>query len=107
MLKSTDEPLTDILQVVVAEYQIDLTVQAIQYLCPFGCTTQTEIPQVEYRIIGSYDSVPVSYQGLIHLLHILERTVAETYYICMIEMRIGCKERMFCIKLEIHRYFLF
>jgi hypothetical protein len=62
---------------------------------------------VEYRIIGSYDSVPVSYQGLIHLLHILERTAAETYDIRMIEMRIGCKERMFCIKLEIHRYSLF
>ena len=33
----------------------------------------------------------VSYQSLIHLLYILERTVAETYDIRMIEMRIGCK----------------
>jgi hypothetical protein len=107
MFKSTDEPLTDILQVVIAEYQIDLTVQPIQNLCPFGSTAQAEITQVEYRIIVSYGTVPVCYQGLIHLLYILERTVAETYDIRMIEMRIGCKERMFCIKLEIHRYFLF
>ena len=54
MFKSTDEPLTDILQVVIAEYQIDLTVQPIQYLCPFGSTTQAKITQVEYRIIGSH-----------------------------------------------------
>jgi hypothetical protein len=107
MFKSTDEPLTDILQVVIAEYQIDLTVQPIQYLCPFGSTTQAKITQVEYRIIGSYDAVPVRYQGLIHLLYILERTIAEAYDIRMVEMRIGCKERMFCIKLEIHRYSLF
>ena len=39
IFKSTDEPLTDILQVVVAEYQTDLTVQTIQYLCPFICST--------------------------------------------------------------------
>ena len=106
MLKSTNEPLTDILQVVVAEYQIDLTVKPIQYLCPFGSTTQTEITQVKYRIIGSYGAVPVRYQDLIHLLYILERTIAKAYDIRMVEMRIGCKERMFCIKLEIHCFFL-
>ena len=63
MLKSTNEPLTDILQVVVAEYQIDLTVKPIQYLYPFGSTAQAEITQVEYRITGSYDTVPISLKG--------------------------------------------
>ena len=41
IFKSTDEPLPDILQVVVAEYQIDLTVKPIQYLYPFVRTAQS------------------------------------------------------------------
>ena len=106
MFKASDESLSDILQIVIAEYQIDFTIQAIKHLCPFGSTTQTEIAQVEYCVIGSNDIIPVCYHGLIHLLYILERTVAEAYDIRMTKMRIGCKERMFCIKLEIHFCFL-
>ena len=74
----------------------------VEYLCPFCRTTQTEIAQVENGVIFTYRIVPIRYHHLVHLLYVLERAIAKTDNVRMIEVRIRCEERMFCIKLEIH-----
>ena len=102
MLKAADESLSNVLQIVVTHDQIYLAIQTVEYLCPFCRTTQAEIAQVENRIIFTYHAVPIRYHHLVHLLYVLERTIAKPDDVRMIEVRIRCEERMFCIKLEIH-----
>ena len=43
MLKAADEALAQVLQVVIAKYQINLAVQPVKHLCPLGGTTQAEV----------------------------------------------------------------
>ena len=88
MLKAQNEALTDVLQVMIAEYQIDFTVQPIQYFCPLCCSTQTEITQMKHRVISSYYTVPIRYHHLVHLRYIPERAITEIYDIRMVEVRI-------------------
>jgi len=59
VLEPVDETLTEILEVVIAKNEIDLPIQAIENLGPFGCSTQAEVAQVENCIVGCYDAVPI------------------------------------------------
>ena len=88
VFKPIYESLTDVLQVMIAEYQVDFTVQTVKYFRPLCCATQTEITQVENSIICTYHAVPISYHHLVHLLSVLERTIAKPDDVRMIEMRI-------------------
>ena len=75
-----------------------MAIQTIKHSCPLGGTSKTKITKVKNCIISMYHTVPISNQHLVHLLNVLERTFGEMNDICMIKMRIRCKERMFCIK---------
>jgi hypothetical protein len=88
MLKPLNESLTDILQIMVSHNKIDLSVQTVEYLCPFGSSAQAKIAQVKNCIIFIYHAIPICYQCLIHLRHVLERTIAKTNDVRMIEVRI-------------------
>ena len=102
VFKATDEALAQVLQVMIAHYQKDSTIKAVEHLCPLGSTTQAEIAQVEYCVIGPDYPVPIRYQRFIHLLHILERSVAELDDVRMVKMRVGREERMLRIEIEVH-----
>ena len=104
VLKATDEALAQVLQVVIAHYQIDFSIKAVEHFCPLSGTTQAEIAQVEYCIVWFYDAIPIRDYRLVHLFHILERSVAELDDICVIEMGVGGKERMLRIEIEVHCY---
>ena len=88
MLKAADESLSNVLQIVVTHDQINFAIQTVEYLCPFCRTSQAEIAQVENRIIFTYHAVPICYHHLVHLLYVLERTIAKPDDVRMIEMRI-------------------
>ena len=88
VFKPVDESLADVLQVVIAKYQIDSAIQTVKHPRPLCRSTQTEIAQVENYVICPYHAVPIRYHHLVHLLCILERTVAKPDDVLMIEMRI-------------------
>ena len=60
------------------------------------------VAQVEHCVIGPDYPIPIRYQRLIHLLHILERSVAELDDVRMVKMRVGREERMLRIEIEVH-----
>ena len=104
-LKPVREALTEVFQVMIAEYQVDLSVQAVKNLGPFGGSSQTKIAQVEYGVIGLNYSVPVLNQRLVHLIYVLEGAVAESDYVGMVEMRIGREERVLGVEFVVHVFF--
>ena len=102
MLKPTNEALAQVLKVVIAHYQINLAVQSVKHFRPFGSTTQTEVTQVKHCIVHSHDTIPIRDYRLVHLLHVLERSVAELDDVRMIEMGVGSEERTLWVKIEVH-----
>jgi hypothetical protein len=102
MFKPLNKSLSDIFQVMVAENQVYLPVQTVKQLSPFSGTSQTKISQMENCIILAYNTIPIIYQRFVHLLYIVERTVAELDNICMVEMRVRGKIEFFSLKIEIH-----
>src|SRR5574344_676277 len=86
----------------IAKNQMNLSIQSIQYICPFQRTTQTEISQMEHCISWRNNSVPIFNKHFIHLVNILEWTVTESNDVCVIEVGIRCKECMFCIIFIVH-----
>ena len=98
--------LPQVLDVVVAGNKVNFPVQPVQYIYPFGRTSQAEIPQVEYDILRSYHTVPVGNNCFIHVWHILERSVAEPDDIGVVEVSVGCKEHPASIKFKIHNFFI-
>ena len=57
---------------------------------------------MEYGVIGLNYSVPVFNQCLVHLVYVLEWTVAESDDIGMVEMRIGREERVLGVEIVVH-----
>ena len=94
MLKATDKALAQVLQVVIAHYQIDSAIKAVEHFGPLSSTTQAEVAQVKYCVIGPDYPVPIRYQRFIHLLHVLKRSVTELDDVRMVEMGVGREERM-------------
>ena len=107
VLEPSEESLADVLQVVVAEDEIDFAVQAVKKPCPFCRTSQTEVAEMEHGVIHSDHLVPIGDYRLVHLFDIPERAVAKPDDVRMVEMRVGSEERVFRIKLEIHFLILF
>ena len=102
MLKSLNKTLSYYLQIVVAHDEKDSAVQSVEHIRPFCSITKAEVSQMEHDIITTYHAVPVGNYCLVHLLHVLERTIAVPDDVRMTEMRIGCKERVFCVKFVVH-----
>ena len=102
MLKATDKALAQVLQVVIAHYQIDSTIQTVEHFGPLSSSTQTEVAQVKYCVIGSDYPIPIFYHRFIHLLHILKRSVAELDDVRMVEMGVGREKRVIWIEIEVH-----
>ena len=86
LLEAIEESLSEILQIMIANYQVDFAIQSVKYLCPFGSTSQTEVAEVEYVVIRADDLIPIGYKRFIHVIDILKRTIAELKYVSMIEV---------------------
>ena len=97
--------LPQVLYVVGAGNKVYFPVQTVQYVYPFGRTAQTEITQVEHDILRADHAVPIGNNRFIHVRHILERPVAESDDIGMVEVGVGCKEHPASVKFIIHNLF--
>lgn len=86
--------LPQVLDVVVAGNKVYSPVQPVQYVYPFGRTTQTEIAQMEYDILRTDHSVPIGNNRFIHVRHILERSVAEPDDIGVVEVGSNVKNTL-------------
>ena len=102
VLEPVYESLPDILEVVIAENEIDPAVETVKSLIPFISSTETEVSEMEYDIIRANHIVPVSDDGFIHLTDCLEWTVAISQYVGMVEVGIGSEEQPVTVKLEVH-----
>ena len=79
--EAVDESLAEILQIMIANNQMDLSIQAVEHLCPFCCTTKAKVSKVKYVIVHTDNAIPVRYHRLVHLFNVLEGTIAELYYV--------------------------
>lgn len=102
MHKSVYEALSDTLEVVIAENEVDSAVQTVKNLIPLISTSETEVTEMEYGIIRADYIVPVGDDGFIHLVDILEWTIAILQYVGVIEMGVGSEEQPVTVKLKIH-----
>ena len=98
--------LPQVLDVVVAGNKVYFPVQPVQYIYPFGRTSQTEIAQVKHDILRADHAVPVGNHRFIHVRYILERPVAEPDDIGVVEVGVGCKEHPASVKFIIHNLFI-
>lgn len=98
--------LPQVLDVVVAGNKVYFPVQPVQYIYPFGRTSQTEIAQVKHDILRADHAVPVGNHRFIHVRYILERPVAEPNDIGVVEVGVGCKEHPASVKFIIHNLFI-
>ena len=57
---------------------------------------------MEYDIIRADQIVPVSDDGVVHLVNSLERTIAILQYVGMVEMGVGSEKQPITVKLEVH-----
>ena len=94
LLKTTEETLPEIFEVMVTHDKMNLTIQAIQHLRPFGGATQAKITQVEHRILRTNNLVPITNEYLIHFLHIPEGTITKPDNVRMMKMRIRGEKQM-------------
>ena len=94
LLKTAEETLPDIFEVMVTHDKMNLTIQAIQHLRPFGGATQAKITQMEHRILRTNNLVPITNEYLIHFLHIPEGTITKPDNIRMMKMRIRGEKQM-------------
>ncbi len=85
-LKTVGESLAKILQVMIAYDEVDSSVQPVKHLCPFVCTSKTEITKMKHVIVHTDNAVPIGNQCFIHIISILEWPIAIPYYIRVIEV---------------------
>ena len=90
--------LPQVLDVVVTGNKVYFPVQPVQYIYPFGRTSQTEIAQVKHDILWADHAVPVGNHRFI-------RPVAEPDDIGVVEVGVGCKEHPASVKFIIHNLF--
>ena len=102
VLKPIYESLSDILEVMITENEIDSAIQTVENLIPLSSSTETKVSEMEDYIIRPNHVVPVSDDGFVHLIDSLERTIAILQYVGMIEMGVGGKEQPVTVKLEVH-----
>lgn len=100
--ETTDESLTKILQIVIADDQVYLAIQTVEYMSPFSCTPKAEVTKVEYIIVHTDNAIPVRYYRFVHLLNVLEGAIAEPQYIGMVEMGVGGEEYLAAVKIMVY-----
>lgn len=101
MLKPINYSLSDILEVVIAKDKVDSAVQTVENLIPFFSSSEAEVTEMEYAIIRTDQTVPVSDDGFVHLTYSLERAIA-MLYVGMIEMGVGSEGQPVTVKFEVH-----
>jgi len=87
------EALTQVLQVMIAHYQMNPAIEAVENFCPFCRAAKAEIAKMEHVIFRAHYPIPIGNERLVHFFHIPERTLTEPDDIGMIEMSIGCEEQ--------------
>lgn len=104
VLEPIYESLSDILEVMITENEVDSAVQTVEKLIPLFSSTETEVSEMEDYIIRPNHIVPVSDDGFVHLIDSLERTIAILQYVGVIEMGVGSEEQPVTVKFEVHCY---
>ena len=100
VLEPIYESLSDILEVMITENEVDSAVQTVEKLIPLFSSTETEVSEMEDYIIRPNHIVPVSDDGFVHLIDSLERTIAILQYVGVIEMGVGSEEQPVTVKFE-------
>ena len=88
MFKPVDETLPDVLEVVIAENEIDSAVETVKNPVPLIGTPKAEVAEMKHYIIRGYHVVQVRYECLVHFVDVAIRTLAVFDYIRMVEVGI-------------------
>ena len=107
MLKATIISLPQILDVVVANNQINLTIKPIQDIGPLCGATQTKVPKMKDNIVRADYAIPVGYERFVHNLHILKWPTTEVDNIGVVEVSVRCKEHPISIKFVVHNFIVY
>ena len=107
MLKTTIISLPQILDVVVADNQVNLTIKPIKDICPLCGSTQTKVAEMKHNIVRADYAIPVGYECFVHNLHILKWPTTEVDNIGVVEVSVGCKEHPISIKFVIHNLIVY
>lgn len=101
-LETTDKSLTKILQIVIADDQVYLAIQTVEYMCPFCCPPKAEVTKMEYVIVHTDNFIPICYHRFVHLLNAFEGAIAEPQYIGMVEVGVGGEEHLAAVKIMVY-----
>ena len=107
MLKSAIISLSQILEIVVANNQINLTIKPIQDIGPLCGATQTKVAEMKHNIVRADYAIPVGYECFVHNLHILKWPTTEVDNIGVVEVSVGCKEHPISIKFVVHNFIVY
>ena len=107
MLKTTIISLPQILDVVVADNQVNLTIKPIKDICPLCGATQTKVAEMKHNIVRADYAIPVGYECFVHNLHILKWPTTEVDNIGVVEVSVGCKEHPISIKFVVHNFIVY
>lgn len=88
VFKPVYESLPDVLEVVIAENEIDSSVETVKNPVPLIGVSKTEVAEMKHYIIRADYIVPVRYDCLVHIMSVTKRTPAVADYIRMVEMGI-------------------
>ena len=107
MLKTTIISLPQILDVVVADNQVNLTIKPIKDIGPLCGATQTKVAEMKDYIVRTDYAIPVGYECFVHNLHILKWPTTEVDNIGVVEVSVGCKEHPISIKFVVHNFIVY
>ena len=107
MLKTTIISLPQILDVVVADNQVNLTIKPIKDIGPLCGATQTKVAEMKHNIVRADYAIPVGYECFVHNLHILKWPTTEVDNIGVVEVSVGCKEHPISIKFVVHNFIVY
>lgn len=88
VFKPVYETVSDVLEVMIAENEIDSAVETVKNPVPIVGTAKAEVAEMKHYIIRADYIVPVRYDCLVHFVNVTERTLAVVDYIRMVEVSI-------------------
>ena len=107
MLKSAIISLSQILDIVVADNQVNLTIKPIKDIYPLCGATQTKVAKMKDYIVRADYAIPVGYECFVHNLHTLKWPTTKIDNIGVVEVSVGCKEHPISIKFVIHNFIVY
>ena len=107
MLKTTIISLPQILDVVVADNQVNLTIKPIKDIGPLCGASQTKVPKMKDNIVRSDYAIPVGYECFVHNLHTLKWPTTKIDNIGVVKVSVGCKEHPISIKFVVHNFIVY